>query len=196
MNLLGENAVSEIGKRALLKVLVSSVKERGHAVVTRPPETWCIVMGKTGEVLLRDSHRRKQYDFKSIHVFQDWAINDKHFFEPVEGSSIEYNCVSVTGIFVQKPSSPKPPATHLQEIWIVQRDTSSGRDFFENRMTGERLWEAPPGATVMPLERVEALELLQGVLHGTGLSLEKVTEYVLRYGKDQAPNVLFDELGS
>lgn len=73
--LLGENAYKRTGKDGLLECITRVFKRSEKAdtlevaiVITRPPETYCVVQAEFGNVYFRDSHRRKQRDF------QDWVV--------------------------------------------------------------------------------------------------------------------------
>eukprot|EP00036_Acanthoecidae_sp_10tr_P008312 CAMPEP_0182918902 /NCGR_PEP_ID=MMETSP0105_2-20130417/2361_1 /TAXON_ID=81532 ORGANISM="Acanthoeca-like sp., Strain 10tr" /NCGR_SAMPLE_ID=MMETSP0105_2 /ASSEMBLY_ACC=CAM_ASM_000205 /LENGTH=637 /DNA_ID=CAMNT_0025056025 /DNA_START=159 /DNA_END=2071 /DNA_ORIENTATION=- len=65
-------------------------------VVTRPPETYCIVRGNKGEkVYFRDSHRKRQYDFDDVKQLQQWIELEKSYFVPSPNSPGYHNMVGL-----------------------------------------------------------------------------------------------------
>eukprot|EP00730_Choanoeca_flexa_P019639 TRINITY_DN9602_c0_g1_i3.p2 TRINITY_DN9602_c0_g1~~TRINITY_DN9602_c0_g1_i3.p2 ORF type:complete len:152 (+),score=21.64 TRINITY_DN9602_c0_g1_i3:995-1450(+) len=67
-------------------------------VITRPPETYCLIRAHTGQIMFRDSHRRKQTDFADKRAFAAWLEKDQTFTAPMDGCPLVMNQLAITSI--------------------------------------------------------------------------------------------------
>jgi hypothetical protein len=68
-------------------------------VVTRPPETYCICRGPDSDTIyMRDSHRRRQFDFDGVASLLEWVRLEKSYFVPQPESPEEFNLIGLYSV--------------------------------------------------------------------------------------------------
>ena len=108
---LGPDAHPNLGNEGLREALSllfassSGGEKRGgmdHSVavvVTRPPETYCICRGPDSDTIyMRDSHRRRQFDFDGVASLLEWVRLEKSYFVPQPESPEEFNLIGLYSV--------------------------------------------------------------------------------------------------